>query len=578
MADRRNKEKTICMMLEDIGSDFSKELVKSVANAIPAGKNIRLIVLPGKYDDGAGSDSIHDYKAVYNSVFRLSELCEVDGFIIHLGSVSERDRNNEQIYSSFISKYRDVPKVLVASDLEDVTTVNYNNESGIREAVEYLVNADGLTKICMMGGREDNKDARVRHDIFKNCLAEYGIDLTDDKFVNTDMTENCLSEAAALLDRNPMVQAIFCVNDAVAKGLYKVMAERGLVPGRDIMVFGFDNTMMSGELIPPLTSIGCADITLGQKALELLLSKMNGEEVKGETVPTRLYGRESFPYEMYDYNTMELVNGDPAFIYRMFDDCFYRYRSSFTDRESVNLRRLFFEMFTRIFAVTKRRYMSVENFDELCIMVDKFFEKGAMDYTDAAKLINSIERVQEGINRTQRSLAANVMINRLFSRMKDKAIMAQSGRMIDREREYAFERSRIEDFIISSASGGSTSDIYRSFDRLGLHNSALYVFDRPVDYRLGKLVEFPDLIKLKCVMRSGDLYILSEERQRCRVSDIIYRDELSSKCPGFVAFPVFCGMNIYGLLMCELTDDIYDRGEFIAMQLGRTFALCKGKR
>ena len=120
MAGKRKNEKLICMLLEDIGSDFSKELVRAVANAIPHGRGIRLTVLPGKYDDGLGSDSTHNYKSVYNSVFRLSSLCDVDGFIIHLGSVNERDRNNEQIYSSVMNKHRDVPKVLVASDLEDV--------------------------------------------------------------------------------------------------------------------------------------------------------------------------------------------------------------------------------------------------------------------------------------------------------------------------------------------------------------------------------------------------------------------------------------------------------------------------
>ncbi len=575
MAGKRKNEKLICMLLEDIGSDFSKELVRAVANAIPHGRGIRLTVLPGKYDDGLGSDSIHNYKSVYNSVFRLSSLCDVDGFIIHLGSVNERDRNNEQIYSSVLDKHRDVPKVLVASDLEDVVTVNYDNESGIREAVEYLVNADGLTKFCMLGGRDDNKDARARKDIFEKCLDVYGIVLEEKNFAYTDMTSNCVSEAGRLLDDNPDVQAIFCVNDAAAMGLYEAMAQRSLVPGKDIMVFGFDNTRMSGELIPPLTSIGSDKMSLGQRALELLLEMMNGSRAKSDTVPTRLYGRGSFPYETYDYNRKELVSADPAFIYRMFDDCFYRYKSSYIDREAIDLKRLFFEIFSRILMASKRRYMSIENFEELAVMVDKFFEKGAMEYTDALKLTKSIERIQDGINRVQRSLAATVLVNRLFARMKDKAIISQSKQMTVREYVYAFERSKMESFLIAGMNGsGSEADIYHSFDQLGLKNSALYVFDNAVDYSGGPDTVFPEIIKLKCVMRSGGLYILSEERQRCRVSEVLERDELSAKCKGFVAFPVFCGKMIYGLLMCELTSDIYERGEFIAMQLGRSFALC----
>ena len=302
---------------------------------------------------------------------------------------------------------------------------------------------------------------------------------------------------------------------------------------------------------------------------------MNGDTVSSATVPTRLFGRESLPYQMYDYNTVEMLNIDPSFIYRMFDDCFYRYKTSFIDRESVNLRRLFFEIFTGILTAMKRRYMSMETYDNISRMVDKLFEKGAMEYTDAIKLTDSIERVQDGINQVQRSLAARILINRLFSRMKDKAILAQSERAVRREREAAVERIKMESFLIACARGNCSEDIYRSFDKLGLANSALYVFDEAVPFRAGQEPKFPDHIKLKCVTRSGDLYILSEERQRCRLSDILERSEISSRCKSYVAFPVYCGIRIYGLLMCELTDDIYERGEFIAMQIGRCFALCE---
>ena len=54
---------------------------------------------------------------------------------------------------------------------------------------------------------------------------------------------------------------------AAAKALYIVMQERGLVPGKDIMVFGFDNTRMSSELTPTLSSIGASEATLGQAAV-----------------------------------------------------------------------------------------------------------------------------------------------------------------------------------------------------------------------------------------------------------------------------------------------------------------------
>ena len=77
------------------------------------------------------------------------------------------------------------------------------------------------------------------------------------------------------------------------------MRERGLIPGKDMIVFGFDNADMTGQMMPPLASIGASGITVGQRALELLLDMINGQEVSSVVVPTRLFGRESFEYETY---------------------------------------------------------------------------------------------------------------------------------------------------------------------------------------------------------------------------------------------------------------------------------------
>ncbi len=576
---RKNDEMIIGLLLEDISSDFSKELVKSVAGAVPDGKDIRLVVLPGKHVDKNDAEWMTSYKTVYNSVFRFAKLCDFDGFIVHLGSMNEHDRKNNVMYRDDGTGFIDKPKVFVASDMRDCVTVNYNNEKGIREAVEYLVNICGLSRLCMLGGRDDNKDARARKAIFTCCLAECGLSFRERNFMHTDMTENCLPAARKLLANNPDAEAIFCVNDAVAKALYTAMKELGLVPGRDIQVFGFDNTKMSSELMPQLTSIGSDNMTLGQKALEMLLSMMAGEKVCSATVPTRLYGRDSMPYEMYSYNVNELMNVDPAFIYRMFDDCFYRYKNESISREMVDLRRLFYEIISRMLYAMKRRYMSIETFNELGKMIDKFFEKGGMNYTDAAKLLKGIERLQVRMNEIQPSIAAAVRINRLFLRMKDKAIFALSIRNTIWKHETMRTRSSMLSYITASVDEEiGIEGVFRHFSLLGMQNTALYVYDKPVDFGEDGNISFPEHVMLRCVMRDSDLYLPSKERQRCTLGEMFARSELSFKNGCLAAFPVFCGRKIYGILLCSLSGniyDIYDAGELISSHIARSMRICE---
>ncbi|MBQ5311436.1 MAG: LacI family DNA-binding transcriptional regulator, partial [Oscillospiraceae bacterium] len=535
----------------------------------------RLIVLPGKYDDESSEGWLHCYRSVHNRIFALSEICGFDGVIVHLGSMSKNV--DTLLKSRAFDRMRNKPKVFIGLDDPELVTVNYDNDTGIAETVNYLVNIKGLRKLCMLGGREDNKDACKRRDIFFKHLAENNIAFGMDNFVNSDMTENCLDSARQLLDANPGAEAVFCVNDASAKALYTVMDERHLVPGKDILVFGFDNTSMSSEIVPSLASIGADGSSLGQRALELLIMMINGEEAQSAFVPTRLFGGDSLPYEMYDYTTLEMINIDTAFVYRMFDDCFYRYRTSCVTSDMIDLKRLFFEFISKMLLAMKRRYMSVETFERLCRLIDIFFENGATKYTDASKLINSIDRLQNSMNNAQPSIAARIMINRLFQHMKDRSILAYASELSEEKDLKRNELMRLQDFTAASMGYDITrSDpfqvIVRCIGILGSENAALYMFDRTPAQDADDTV-FPQYTDLKCVVRDGHLHIIPEQRQRCRLSDIFARNDLPKKNQTFIVFPVFHLGEIYGLLLCSPDPDIYDRGEYIALELGRALYL-----
>ena len=572
MQNEMRKPKVIAMILEEISSEFSKELIQSAVNAIPAKENVRLVALVGKYIDRANDlESFQSYKKIYNSVFRLDELCHIDGMIIHLGSMSKRRK--KVIKTGYSEQFQRIPKVFIASDIEGETVINYDNESGIREAVDCLVNVEGLTKFCMLGGRDDNFDARSRKQIFIRSLSENNISFSDKNYQKTDMSDASEAEAEKLLSKNPDVQAIFCVNDAAAKGLYAAMKKRELIPGKDIFVFGFDNTHMAGEIFPTLSSIGADHCTLGQKALEVLLDKMNGKETASAFVPTRLYGRESFHYEMYDYTTLEMIQMDSSFIYRMFDDCLYRYRNTYFDREAVNLRRLFYEYISRMLLCMKQRYMSAEEYQNISRMIDIFFEKGAMKYTDATKLLQSIDRLQNSMNTILKRSASNSMINRLFSRMKDKIICSLEEQRIKENNAMLQYQKKLQDFIIICSaqkySSAKNSDrIFRNINKLGVENAAVYLFNLPLKYDPSRRINFPEKICLRCVVRSGEVYLLPEERRQIFLREMFTRNELPMKCRGYAVFPLFYTDLIYGFLLCELTNDIYKRGEYIAMELG----------
>lgn len=576
MRDFGKKQKTIGLIIENLSIDYSKEIIHSVRTAIAAYRDTRLIVLAGDYNMvNEKKDSRFFAREVNNTVYRLEEELKLDGLILtlpNIGGIRGDDIMNEH-YPNFLR----VPKVFISTDVKDAVTVRYDNAIGIRETMDYLVNVKGITRFCMLGGREDNADAQNRKQIFRECLEERKLSFTDDMYEKTDMSINSKAEAARLMERNADAEAVFCVNDQVAVPLYEVLKERGLMPGKNIQVFGFDNTRFSGNMQPPLASIGADGITLGEKAVELLLKQMNGEEVQSVVLPTRLYGKESLEYEMYEYTTMEMLRIDPAFVRRMFHDCFYRYASEIKDREAVNLERLFIEFISRMLKSMLTSSMTAEEFAENKRLIDIFFDNGAMRYTDPARLVRSIERLQNSMNRSQKSIAANLMNNRCFAYMKDKAILSIADDL-DEMRDVAKKaRERLQEFIVRCMSFGSETPIteetvIRSYDRLGMTNSALFLFEEPVVYHDGEEVQFPQKIRLMCSVRNGELRVISKERRLGNTSDMLLRTELP-KSIGYVAIPVFYGRKIYGFIISEVNESVADRGEYFAKMFARSLCL-----
>ena len=566
------KKKTIGLVLEDVYSDFSKSIIHSVVHAMMNRKDLKLIVVPGRQDVDEvtvlSEDIVHRYKRMYNLIYKINGNIHFDGLIFTLP--------NYRPFQDDI--FGNVPKVFVATTLDKEVTVNYNDEMGIREAIDYLVKIKGVTKICMIGGRDENADAQKRKSIFIKCLEDNGLIYNDLMYEKSDMSENSHAAAAKLLKNNPDAQAVFCVNDPTACGLYDVMRKKGLIPGKDIYVFGFDNASMAGNMIPPLASIGCEGVTLGQKALEMLLDMMNGKKVTSDVVPTRLFGRESFDYDMYDFSAKEMISVDSAFIYRFFDKCFYRYRNEVVDPKEINLRRLFYEIISRMLKAMKNRYMSEEQFEEIRRLIDILFDNRIMMYTDANRFVRSLTILQNSMNEIQKAIHIIPGNNRLFSYMKDKAIHAQALRRNIESRGYISGRNNLFDFLVSvtryeELGEGALNRLIENFDKLGFINCALYLYDEPYKCDFDSEITLPERLNLKCVIKGGEFYSIPKDRQSCLVENIFNRGELAATKKGYISYPLFYGDYLFGILVCGVTRELAETGEFITSQLGRAIYL-----
>ena len=397
MASGSVKKKTIGLILENVFSDFAGEFIRNVLSGIQQRKDLRLVVVAGRYDCVKDQDEhFRAFHTIYNSAYQLEHRCHFDGLIICLGSMT--DISQEQIQRRFEDKLKSSPFVFTVTEMKDYVSVNYDNETGIKEALSYLIEKKGIRNIGMIGGPDWNNDAHERRLAYEECLREHGIEIKDNWYIEGDLTEQVIAEAGELLDMAPEIQAIFCVNDSTAIGLYDVMRRRGLEPGSDICVFGFDNLVSGAMMNPSLSTIDANTTELAGYAYKMLMRMLCGEEVGEEKIPTRFICRDSFgnASDAVDRGGDQLIS--KLFLDHYFDQVFYRYRNHEME-DGSQLRLRFIEVMSEMIDITRRIDVDDAGIRRLTDKIKSFLKNGALDYTDYDELIPYMQRVHSEVTK-----------------------------------------------------------------------------------------------------------------------------------------------------------------------------------
>ncbi len=87
----------------------------------------------------------------------------------------------------------------------------------------------------------------------------------------------------AHLREAPPPPALFCATDAIALGAMLALSERGLRPGKDVLVAGHDDLPFSAYANPPLTTVRQPKEEIGRRAVEAAL-ELARRRRKGEFV------------------------------------------------------------------------------------------------------------------------------------------------------------------------------------------------------------------------------------------------------------------------------------------------------
>jgi DNA-binding LacI/PurR family transcriptional regulator len=175
----------------------------------------------------------------------------------------------------------------------DIPFVDTDNFGGAYAATKHLIN-QGCKKIACITGDIGTTAAKQRLDGYLQAFRETGVVPAKGLIYEGDYSlQSGMDHARKLLETHPDVDGIFASNDLMAAGAVTVLQDLGRLVPEDVKVVGFDDSLIAQTTRPALTTIRQDVVALGEAAGSLMITQLNGEDVKPIITPTELVIRAS---------------------------------------------------------------------------------------------------------------------------------------------------------------------------------------------------------------------------------------------------------------------------------------------
>lgn len=564
------KEKyTVGFLVSGIMDEFTEEMAKGIMSAMKREDSVNLVVIPVKYIDRDLSMLPDKYEFQYKTTSKFLTKDSLDAVIVAkdcIGCLTE-----EENILRFMESINDIPTILIASRMKGYAGVTFDNRSGIAEGLEYMITKLGVKKLCMLGGEIKNSDVLERRNIFFETLRKHGLECSDKQFAESELTHMCRKEAAELLDNNPDVEAVFCVNDMVASGMYDELRARGLEPGHDILVMGFDNAVFGAMANPSLSTVDADAKELGRYAYQMTLRLIHGEKVGEETIPTRFIKRDSLGETKDSSMDSELAVLNKDNLHKYFADVFYR---SIRDGDA-KLEDEYISFMNKLIDFVYSDEHDPKKLTVIQMEIDRFLKDGAMEYADIDELILYIDKIQSAVMQINKDVSDKEMIYDFISVIYKRLLKHLGNETVQYEDRiynviYSMKTLVKDSLNFTYGNDRSYSTALASINLLNIKNAYLYIYEKPILHLEKEEFVVPKNLRLKAVMNDGEVEDVPYNKQRIRREKIFNNPFIRQSCYQMVLMPLYFGDTLYGVILYDLNDTTFMNGEFLANQFGTT--------
>ncbi len=280
---RSGDTKTLGLIIPDIRNPHFWETAEGVEQeARDAGYHLLLtnIALKHEYANEIFTDLLHR---------------RIDGLIV-MGSFTLASKEANASLSRFFNRHLPIVELCDHYSVHyQVDRVSSDYHTATTEAMSYLLGMNHR-RIGMLFGVAMPELAMDRLQPYEESLISAGLPVEEELIVQCGPTiEDGYQAALKLLDLSRRPSAIIAINDLLAIGALRAIADSGLSVPADISLLSYDDIPIAKYMVPRLTTVSKDISSLGRTAVKLLLTRIRESDrpYQTEKRPARLIIRES---------------------------------------------------------------------------------------------------------------------------------------------------------------------------------------------------------------------------------------------------------------------------------------------
>ena len=258
---------TIGLLIARLGRAWGREFMQGITSAART-LDVNLLCFVGGPLNGELPSGL--------SIYDLATAEILDGLIL---SPDLGHSSSPESLQRLCQRLSPLPLVAVSLDIPGVLAIQTDNLNGMRQAVEHLVSEHHYTRIAFIQGPPGHVESEQRYQAYTEVLEVHDIPFDPALVVPGDFNQESGHAAVQTLldERGVNFQALVAANDRMAFGAMEALEAHGRqVPG-DVALVGFDDIQEAQVMGVPLTTVRQPFYTSGQRAVETLVSLLQGQ-------------------------------------------------------------------------------------------------------------------------------------------------------------------------------------------------------------------------------------------------------------------------------------------------------------